>query len=226
MTNRRIIQIAGILDQEEAFMLCDCGVTHLGFPLRLAYHHEDLPDWQARDIIKTLPRSVSKVLITYLTLPAEIVELARYLGADTIQIHSRPAREALAKLRKMAPDLRIIRSLIVGESDPADLADQARSQTDLVDFFLTDTYDPETGARGATGKTHDWEISRFLARHSGRPLILAGGLNASNVRQAILEVAPAGVDAHTGVEAPDGQKDRRLVEAFVHQAQLGFSGGG
>ncbi len=225
MTNCPIIQIAGVLDRQEALLLCDCGVTHIGFPLRLACHREDLSDQQARDIIGSLPADVSKVLITYLTMPAEIVELARYLGADTVQVHSRPSRDTLAELRTMAPDLRIIRSLIVGESDPSDLAAEARSQSNLVDFFLTDTYDPETGARGATGKTHDWEISRFLAHQSGRPLILAGGLNASNVRRAILEVRPAGVDAHTGVEGPDGRKDPRLVEAFVREAQLGFSGG-
>ncbi len=225
MTNRPIIQIAGILDQQEASMLCDFGVTHIGFPLWLAYHQEDLSDQQARDIIKSLPAHVSKVLITYLVSPTQILELAGYLGADTVQIHSRPTRDSLAELRRRAPDLKIIRSLIVGEAGPTDLAREARSQSDLVDFFLTDTYDPETGACGATGKTHDWKISRFLASRSGRPLILAGGLNVTNVRRAILEVGPAGVDAHTGVEGPDGRKDPRLVEAFVREAQLGFSGG-
>jgi len=220
-----IIQIAGIRDQQEAFMLCDCGVTHLGFPLRLAYHKEDLSDSQARDIIGKLPAEVSKVLITYLARPAEIAELARYLGADTVQLHSRVTRDTLMELRRAAPELAIIRSLIVGEGDPADLAEEARSQSDIVDFFLTDTFDRATGARGATGKTHDWKISRFLARRCGRPLILAGGLNHANVRKAIRQVEPAGVDAHTGVEGPDGRKDRRLVEAFVREAQLGFSGG-
>ncbi len=225
MTNRPIIQIAGILDQQEASMLCDSGVTHLGFPLRLTHHREDLSDSQAREIVRRLPADISKVLITYLTDPGEILELARYLGTDTVQMHARPTRQALAELRRMAPDLTIIRSLIVGEADPGDLAAEAQSQSDLVDYFLTDTLDPETGARGATGKTHDWEVSRILASQSGRPLILAGGLNCSNVRQAILKVQPAGVDAHTGVERPDGRKDRQLVEAFVREARLGFEGG-
>jgi phosphoribosylanthranilate isomerase len=225
MTNRPIIQIAGVLDQQEAFMLCDSGVSHIGFPLRLTHHREDLSDWQARAIIQSLPGDMSKVLITYLALPAEIAELARYLGTDTVQIHSRPTRDTLGELRTMAPELKIIRSLIVGEADPTDLAEEARSQSELVDFFLTDTYDPATGASGATGKTHDWKISRFLAKRLDRPLILAGGLNVENVRRAILEAEPAGVDAHTGVEGPDGRKDPRLVAEFVREAQLGFSGG-
>jgi phosphoribosylanthranilate isomerase len=94
---------------------------------------------------------------------------------------------------------------------------------EFVEFFLTDTFDPDTGASGATGKTHDWTVSRVLARKAGRPLILAGGLNPANVRQAILEVAPAGVDSHTGVEGPDGRKDRTLVERFVSEARRCFA---
>lgn len=226
MADLPIIQIAGVLDQQEAFMLCDSGVTHIGFPLRLAYHKEDLPDYEVRDIVRKLPGHISKVLITYLLESVQILELARYLGTDTVQLHGRPTTGTLADLRRIAPELKIIRSLIIGETDPSDLAAEARSLRDVVDFFLTDTYDPETRARGATGKTHDWQVSRFLARQSGRPLILAGGLTPSNVRQAIAEVQPAGVDAHTGVEGPDGRKDPQLVAAFVHETNLAFSGGG
>jgi len=206
-------------------MLCECGVTHIGFPLRLSYHREDLTDRQVREIVQALPRNVAKVLITYLRPPEEIAKLADYIGADTVQLHATPTAETLRQLRSISPGLQIIRSLIVGASDPAMLASEALSQADLVDFFLTDSYDPTTGASGATGKAHDWKISQFLCSHVGRPLILAGGLNPRNVRQAIREVGPAGVDAHTGVESPNGCKDPQLVEAFVREARLGFSGG-
>jgi len=53
-------------------------------------------------------------------------------------------------------------------------------------------------------------------------LILAGGLNPNNVRRAIAEVRPAGVDAHTGVEDARGRKNPSLVEAFVREARAGF----
>jgi phosphoribosylanthranilate isomerase len=89
---------------------------------------------------------------------------------------------------------------------------------------LTDTFDASTGASGATGKTHDWSISRELAEISPRPLILAGGLDPGNVREAVNQVRPAGVDAHSGLEGPGGRKDRELVQAFVRQALAGFAG--
>jgi len=216
-----IIQIAGIRDLDEAIMLCEAGATHLGFPLRLDYHREDLPEASVRELIRRLP-GVRKVLITYLADPVAILDLARFIGADTVQLHGRITSEQLSGLRVLAPQLTIIRSIIVAGSDPAPLMEAARSVAQFVDFFLTDTLDPDTGASGATGKTHDWVVSRALAREAGQPLILAGGLNPANVRRAILEVAPAGVDSHTGVERPDGRKDRALVERFVREARNGF----
>jgi len=93
----------------------------------------------------------------------------------------------------------------------------------FVDAFLTDTFDPQSGRSGATGKIHDWEVSRRLAEISPRPLILAGGLNPGNVREAIRRVQPAGVDAHTGLEGPAGRKDAARVAAFVAEARAGFA---
>jgi len=92
----------------------------------------------------------------------------------------------------------------------------------LVDAFITDSWDPATGACGATGRVHDWDVSRQLAELSPKPLILAGGLGPENVRQAIIQVRPAGVDAHTGVERPDGRKDEKRVRSFVEEARAAF----
>jgi phosphoribosylanthranilate isomerase len=218
-----VIQIAGVKDLGEALMLWEAGVTQLGFPLRLDFHTPDTSEEEARDIIRALPAEVGKALITYLSEPTQIAELAAFLGVDIVQLHGRITVEAVWRLRAQAKGLTIIKSLIVTGEDDADALRVARSLADSVDFFLTDTYDPVTGASGATGKTHDWRVSERLAREAGRPLILAGGLNPRNVRRAISEVKPAGVDAHTGVEGADGRKDRRLVEEFVREGRRGFA---
>jgi phosphoribosylanthranilate isomerase len=91
-----------------------------------------------------------------------------------------------------------------------------------VGAFITDTFDPATGLSGATGKVHDWSVSRSIVELSGKPVILAGGLTADNVKEAILKVRPAGVDSHTGVEGTDGRKKRELVRKFVSEAKKGF----
>ena len=84
------------------------------------------------------------------------------------------------------------------------LVDDVARLAPLVDCFITDTFDPSTGARGATGKTHDWAVSRRLVEASPKPVILAGGLHPGNLGEAVRGVRPAGVDVHTGIEEPDG----------------------
>lgn len=95
-----------------------------------------------------------------------------------------------------------------------------------VDAFITDTFDPDTGASGATGKTHDWEISRRLVELSPKPVILAGGLNPENVAEAIDFVNPAGVDSHTGVENESGRKDADKIRLFMKNSLRAFENKG
>jgi phosphoribosylanthranilate isomerase len=121
------------------------------------------------------------------------------------------------------PELVVIKSLIVREGGLGGLLDEMRALESRVDAFITDTFDPETGASGATGMTHDWQVSRRLREATSKPLILAGGLTPQNVREAILAVEPHGVDAHTGLEGPGGRKDPWKVKAFVAQAKRGFA---
>ena len=217
------IQIAGVHDLAEALMLAEEGVTHIGFPLRLAYHQPDTSEGDAGVIIAGLPKQVEPVLITYLVNPVELVALAQGLGVQWVQIHSDITRAELGEARLLDPNLRIIKSLIVRPGAYELLERQIRELGDLVDAFITDTFDPGTGACGATGKTHDWTISRRLAADTAKPLILAGGLTATNVGEAIRAVRPAGVDAHTGLENERGRKEREKVRAFVQAARAAWT---
>jgi phosphoribosylanthranilate isomerase len=217
------IQIAGIADAEEARLLVGCGVDFLGFPFRLDLHREDCSEEEAARIVKALPARVEAVLITYLADPREIGALARALGVRWVQLHGNVEPEAVAELRGVAPGLCLAKSLVVRGGDAVALREAVGRYAPHVDAFLTDSFDPATGASGATGRTHDWGTSRELASHSPHPLVLAGGLTPANVRRAILEVRPAAVDAHTGVEGPDGRKRPELVRRFVAEAREGFS---
>jgi len=220
---QHIIQIAGISDRQEAEMLVACGVDWLGFPLRLAVHQEDLREAEAAYIIKSLPPPHEGVLITYLRKAEEITALCHSLGTRKVQLHGDITRDQLRLVKTLDPGLFVIKSLVVRGNNHAELETAVRLSSPYVDAFITDTYDPETGAYGATGKTHDWGVSRRLIQISPRPVILAGGLRPENVARAIREVQPAAVDAHTGVEGADGRKDLRCVQAFVAQARTAFA---
>lgn len=223
MTLTHIVQVAGVHDAAEARLLLRCGVHWLGFPLRLPVHREDLTEEAAAEVIAGLPPEAMPVLITYLERAVDVGALARRIGARAVQLHGPFESAELRRLRRAAPDLLLVKSLVVTPDNQGELeADVVRFAAD-VDAFITDTFDPATGASGATGLAHDWRRSAVLAALSPRPLFLAGGLCPGNVRRAIAAVRPAGVDCHTGVEGPDGRKDEARVRAFVAEALAGFA---
>jgi phosphoribosylanthranilate isomerase len=223
VTSEGLVHVAGIKDLAEAKMLVECGVKFLGFPLVLDIHREDLTVHEAAAIVKAMRSHATFFLITYLARSSEILALCDLLGVSMVQLHAAVDVGDLRSLRTKRPGLRVVKSLIVRSDNCDELADEVGRFAPWVDTFITDTYDPATGASGATGKTHDWSVSRRLVELSPKPVVLAGGLNPGNVRAAIAAVQPAGVDVHTGIEGPDGRKRRDLTEHFVAEARAGFA---
>ncbi len=219
---QELIQVAGIIDLDEAELLIKEGVDYLGFPLRLPVNKEDLSEDEAAKIIQQIPAPHKGVLITYLDNANEIIEFVNKLNVNVIQLHGKISKEELIKTKALKPDLEIIKSLVIGEYDQEELFTIVNEHSNWIDAYITDTYDPGTGASGATGKTHDWNISKNIIKISPKPVILAGGLNANNVKEAILTVKPAGVDVHTGIENKSGRKDPMLLKKFVQNAREAF----
>lgn len=219
---KKIIQVAGITDIEEARMLMDLGVEYLGFPLRLPVNKEDLSEDEAEKVIKEITLPHKAVLITYLDDADEIIVLCNKLNVTIVQLHGNIEIEELKKLKELRPDIEVIKSLVVYDNNIQELESIVISFSPWVDMFITDTFDPLTGASGATGKTHDWEISRRLVEISTRPVIIAGGLNPLNVKNAILATTPAGVDVHTGIEGVNGRKDLELTRRFIRECIEAF----
>ena len=203
-------------------MLVSCGVDHIGFPLRLHHHQEDISENEAAAIIREFPSTVEAVLITYLDKAEDVFQLSRLLHTRVVQLHGDISRSEFIQLKNGLPELQIIKSLIVGKTTEDKLIQDMYQYADLADAFLLDTYDPISDACGATGKVHDWGISRRVVELSPLPVILAGGLTPDNVSQAILTVKPAGVDVHSGVEDHNGFKDKQLVEIFIREARKAF----
>lgn len=218
-----LIQVAGIIDQAEADMIVEEGADWLGFALRLPAKNEDLSEADAAAIVKAIQPERTGVIITYLTDAGEIAGFCAEMGVGAIQLHGDVVPAELRRLRKLAPELYLLKSLVVKADNIDELAQVVDGSAEWVDMFITDTFNPATGAKGATGMVHDWDISAELVRISPRPLMLAGGLNPGNVADAIEKVRPAAVDAHTGLEDATGRKDRLKVRRFVEQARKAFA---
>jgi phosphoribosylanthranilate isomerase len=219
---RGAIQVAGIQDEDEARMIVACGVDYLGFPLGAPIHKEIAKKADVSRMIRALRLGRRAIVITYLEKAREVSALCREVGATIVQLHGPFAADELRALRDRHPDLWTIKSIMIDDRSLPDFEFEIREAAELVDAFIVDTFDESTGARGATGKTHDWRMSRAIVDISTRPIILAGGLTPENVGRAIHAVRSAGVDVHTGVEDAAGRKSRDRVQAFVSGAREAF----
>lgn len=219
---KRLIQVAGVMDSKEAEILVRLGVTWLGFPLRLDVNMPDLTEREAGDIIRSLPQGVHGVVITYESSFAGLKELVDSTACHCLQLHGHAGAGLVKELKAWRPDLLIIKSLVVGAMPEKGLFEKIDELHSYVDAFITDSHDPSTGAHGATGLVHDWDVSCRLSVYSPKPVILAGGLTPDNVADAIMKVKPSGVDVHTGLEDEEGRKCPKKTEKFISEAKRAF----
>ena len=128
--------------------------------------------------------------------------------------------DAVRSLRERLPNLPIMQAISVAGPEALNVA---LAYQDVADYLILDTQAPDIAGIGASGKTHDWNISRELVRQVQIPVILAGGLSPENVAEAISVVQPWGVDSltHTNRPLPGGgfRKDLDRIRQFVKVAQ-------
>lgn len=214
------VQIAGALDFEDAINIIQAGADEIGIPVGPDLHTPELTDEKACELIRKIGKRICVVAITYLIKASEVCRLLEKLNVKRVQLHG---DIPVSEVEKLTGQVYIVKSFSIGGVPEERLAEEIIRFEPFVNAFLLDTFDKISGARGATGKTHDWNVSKQLIRKTRRPVILAGGLNADNVSIAIKEVGPAGVDAHTRLENSQGRKDLQKLALFVEHAKNAFA---
>lgn len=156
-------------------------------------------------------------LLTSRTDPHAIAEQVEALAPETVQLVDALAPGAHATLRQLLPQTRLVQ--VIHVRSEADVAD-ALAVAPLVDELLLDSGNPNAAVRelGGTGRTHDWRLSRQIVERAGKPVWLAGGLRAENVREAVASVQPHGLDICSGVRT-QGALDPVRLAAFVAGAR-------
>jgi phosphoribosylanthranilate isomerase len=141
--------------------------------------------------------------------PDEVARTARVAGLDVIQLHGDPTAEYVSSVRAACP----LPLWAVVRVASASAAARMAELDGVADAIVLDAYVP--GHLGGTGSRFDWELAASWARPERAGLVLAGGLSAQNVREAIVRLAPDVVDVSSGVESAPGIKDHARMRAFV-----------
>lgn len=208
MNQRRLfVKVCGITSVEDGVAAAEAGADAVGFVFWPRSPRRVDPA-TARRIGEALPPSVVRVGV-FVDAPAEeIARVAEDAGLDVVQLHGMESPEDLAALPRRA-----WKALRVGPGfAPAEVARYAqRAAAILLDTRVE-------GAPGGTGRTFEWRLAREARERAGF-LILAGGLTAENVAQAIAAAAPDGVDVSSGVESSPGRKDAARLRAFLDAAR-------
>jgi phosphoribosylanthranilate isomerase len=217
--DRTIVQIYAFTRIEEAAAAAEMGVDHIGFvagdyglvPGELGFR-------EARRLADALSGKAVRVALTMATEVDEIVRMAEAVGPDIVHISTdveAVGLEAIEELRRRLPvGLRLMKAIRVqGESSILD----AQRFAPVSDILLLDTKVAGMPGIGATGRAHDWRVSRRIVEGLNAPVILAGGLTPENVRTAIETVQPWGVDSNTATNLPGSpvEKDLERVRAFL-----------
>lgn len=210
-------KICGINTWENARIALDCGADALGFLVGITHLAEDKIEVEdAKKIIDKLPPFVSTVAVTHLQDPKKIVEMCKYLGVTTLQIHDYISPEEVAFCKEELKLVKIIKAVHVLDGDKQGTIDMAHSFEKVADALLLDSRTAER--LGGTGKTHDWNISKEIVEQLNIPVMLAGGLTDQNVYDAVKKVRPYAVDVNSGVEIA-GDKDWDKVYGFITNAK-------
>ncbi|MFQ6538858.1 MULTISPECIES: phosphoribosylanthranilate isomerase [Aphanothece] len=207
------VKICGIRCRRDALLAAACGADAVGVLVGQRHPSSDfIGVAQAAAILAALPPFVQGVLVSHLEDPDELSALVERTGARIVQVHGDMTPQGLRQLRSRCGGLTILKALhILGPEPPETVAAMAP----LVDAVVADSANPRTGQVGGTGLVHDWGVTARLRARLEVPLILAGGLEADNVGQAIARVRPYAVDVNSGVKGSDGFKDPSRMRAFI-----------
>lgn len=201
------IKICGITRVEDALAAARAGADAIGLVFHAASPRAVSIE-QARTVVKALPPFVTTVGLFVDAAEETIRSVLDQVPLDLLQFHGDEPDTFCQRFAR--PYIKAVRVR------PGDDLDALAANWPGASGILLDSYKP--GVPGGTGETFDWSM---IPAQRSWTLVLAGGLQSQNVRQAIDLIAPWAVDVSGGVEATKGIKDIDKINAFIHEVKRG-----
>lgn len=216
-----IVQIYGAEHPDDALAVAGMGCHHLGFRIEDPHFVGErmISALDARRLFAALPLETAKVAL--FATPDErlilgTVEAARPTMVQLCWDVDLVGVEWEGRLRERLGGVKVIKSIpVVDHATRSASLDAALRYEEVADFLILDTPNPAKGEVGASGQPHDWSVSREIVERVRVPCILAGGLDAGNVEEALRAVRPWGVDSYSRTSLPDDRKDLAKVRYFI-----------
>ena len=219
-----IVQIYSMTSVADAVATAEAGADLIGVVIaEPGIVPEAIGVATAREVLAAVRPRSRAIALSLSDERDEICAMVDAVRPDVLHIAAREIEpEDCAWIRSRIAPVMLLRAIAVRAGETLS---EAQAHQECVDFLMLDSGAKNLPFLGATGETHDWSVSRTIVERSRIPVILAGGLSADNVGQAIAAVRPWGVDSftHTDVPGHRGKKDSARVRAFIAAALRGFA---
>ena len=211
------VKVCCIASAREAEIALEAGADFLGLVSAMPSGQGPIAESLIAEIVGVVGARGETVLLTSRQeAPAIEAQLARMRPA-VVQLVDALAVSALADIRRAHPD--VVQLQVIHVRDESSVAEAVRVAAH-VDALLLDSGNPAAAVKelGGTGRVHDWRVSAEIVRAVSVPVVLAGGLHAGNVADAVQVVHPFGVDVCSGVRSA-GALDAGKVRDFIAAAR-------
>lgn len=217
-----IVQIYSLTTLADVEACAAVGIDHIG----VAAGGQDVPaavsTERARELFDRWPDDPGNrtAALSVHTDPDTVIEYGRAVQPDILHVCSDTYaldQETTATIRSRLPDgTDLMKSIEVTGPESVAAAEEFAA---VSDWLLLDTATTEVQGVGASGRTHDWSVSRTIVEAVEVPVVLAGGLGPANVTEAIETVRPAGVDSYTHTSTSERRKDPEKTRMFADRAR-------
>lgn len=206
------VKICCIANEHEAADAISFGASAIGLVGKMPSGPGSISDQAILRIARTVPPPIATFLLTSEQTARRIIDHHHRTQTNTIQIVDKLEGRDYAAIRATLRGVKLVQVIhVTGDQS----VDEAAEIAEFVDAILLDSGNPHLAVKelGGTGRRHDWSLSRRIVETCGKPVFLAGGLNAGNVREAIEMVQPFGLDLCSGVRT-DGKLDLEKLAQF------------
>ena len=207
------VKICCIRNVEESNLAIKYGANAIGLVGPMPSGPGMIDNKMIKDIGSQTPSKISTFLLTSEVTAEGIINHHNKVSTSTIQMVDRVDIEVYEKLKIKLPNVDLVQVVHVLDEKSIE---EAITVSKYVDYLLLDSGNPNKKIKefGGTGRVHDWSLSKQIVKLSKIPVFLSGGLNPNNIKKAILQVKPYGVDLCTGVRTNSKLDEVKLKMFF------------